>query len=306
MLIRRGRGEGTDRPEDRLRRRAGGRRPASVVEPPATAGHARLEFVADPFAVPGSPRGRAGPDPGVPEVGVHRGAMIPPRGHAGHTVDRDVRLVGEHAPGPVLVEAHHREPVLGRQVSRRSPGDQPVGIARAGHDQHARGLGRFVDRPPLRLKDRAAGPQRVRPVHPQPVGGALRAGRSSRPRRTPRPRRSRPGPTRARGSNSRPAPSSWRRAEASPRGLPAGSTPPAGRSRISAGGDAEEQGITDPTGRAGHGEMRMGSGTVRNPPGCRPLDLADRTWAVPRNCADNTTRRARPDSSLPVALPTVR
>jgi hypothetical protein len=180
--------------------------------------------------------------------------VIPPGRDARDLVDANARLGGEHGPRAVLVEPHHREPVLGRDVTRNRPGNEAVGVARRRHDQDARPRCRLVDRLAVVLEDRGIGTQQLRTAHPMRRGSVrtqddpVRAGEGLgriRARADPREQGKRPVLQLHHGRIKQ--------------GLRVGCIEEAQlhglrRTEHRSGGDPKQQGIADPPGGTRHGD----------------------------------------------------
>src|SRR5581483_2289158 len=93
-------------------------------------------------------------------------AVVAPDGHVRHVADGHARLVRELALGPVLVEAGHREPAVGRHVLGVRARDETVRVAGVADDEHAHVVrGVLRDRLPLRLEDPTVHVEQVAALH---------------------------------------------------------------------------------------------------------------------------------------------
>ena len=71
------------------------------------------------------------------EIRIHRRAVVAPDGDVGNLIDAHPGLLGQLCLGAVLVEHGHREPAVGTDLPRRIHGDEAVRIAGVADDQRA-------------------------------------------------------------------------------------------------------------------------------------------------------------------------
>ncbi len=154
---------GVDR---RCGRRGGGGRAPGVDDGRTPLLHGGDEVAPQPVAVGDHLGGRPAADTGIGEVGELRRGVVAPDGHVGDVAHRSPRLGGELGLGPVLVEARHGEPAVGRHLGRVGARDEAVRVARVADDEDAHIGGRVLgDGPALRLEDPAVHTQEITALH---------------------------------------------------------------------------------------------------------------------------------------------
>lgn len=200
-------------------------------------------------------------DGGVEDVRVLGGGVVAPDGQALDVCDRGARLLRELGQRAVVVQAGHGGEALGRDVRGGGLGDQGVGVGRVADDQDAHVVrGVVVDGLALRLEDAAVGLEEVTALHalgPRPgadeeadvgaVEGHVRVVRDvdalqQRERAVVQLHGGALGGLERRGDLQQAQLDRHVRAEQL------------------AGGDAEEQGVTDLVSRAGDGDVHGSAG----------------------------------------------
>jgi len=88
-----------------------------------------------PLVVGDDVAGGLAADTGVGEIRELGGRVVAPDGQVGDRRDLDASLVRQLALGPVLVEARHGEPAVGRHLGRVGPGDEAVRVAGVAHHE---------------------------------------------------------------------------------------------------------------------------------------------------------------------------
>ena len=92
--------------------------------------------------------------------------MVPVYGQIRHLVVGHSCALGQQTVGAVLVEAHHREPAVGRYLRRVRTGDETVGVAGVADHEHPHARSRVLrDGPALRLEGSPVDAEQILPLH---------------------------------------------------------------------------------------------------------------------------------------------
>ena len=143
----------------------GGARAAGGDDGGAALGDGRHEVVLHPFVID---EGRSGLafDRGERDVGNHGRGMVAPDGHVLDRGDGGARLFGELRHGAVLVEAEHSGEALRIKIRGVLHGDPGIGVARIADDEHLDvAAGGDVEGLALLAEDGGVGLEQVRAFH---------------------------------------------------------------------------------------------------------------------------------------------
>ena len=171
--------DGVDR---RVRRRRRRRRAPRLDDGRTALLHGGDEVAVQPVGVGDDLGGRLAADQGVVEVGELGGGVVAPDRHVGDVAHGHAGLAGQLRLGPVLVEAGHGEPAVGRDLGRVGPGDEAVRVAGvADHEDAHVGRGVRRDGLALRLEDAAVDAEQVAALHARLAGHRAHEQRPRRP-----------------------------------------------------------------------------------------------------------------------------